>query len=340
MFVKALPWDIKQIFDKSVQLRQLDICELNGLMIMCDLKGHISVFRLCEFAHFLTDSNWDSVQTKTKAHCKERRLDFMPGACQAYAIGKQLLVNKSNNNNASNANANQTSNSNNKSSSSSSSSCCEQPAFRMIAACGRKLLLIEYNNSSPSSSSMSCLHSSMMCNSCNVALNSSSIANSIMQNPIVGVTQLTSSSNLPATSSTSSPAATAAAPLSSSASGQNLCGVGGGGGGEAAMLSMMSAAMTSLDRNDIVKMFQIKKEFTCSDVPNLINLVTSFSGENYILVSYKNKCELLSERNGECLKQFQFNPMSNIRSIVELYDNNKLEILVTYNCKYFHNFKY
>lgn len=254
-----------------MQLRQLDICELNGLMVMCDLKGHISVFKLSEFNHVLSDSNWESSQTKSKSHCKERRLEIIPAACHIYAIGKQLVVAK------------------NKS--------VEPPVFRMIAACGRKLLLIEYNNSSPASTSMSCLQSNVVCNSC-ATLNSSAIVNSLVQNPIVGVTQLT----------------TGAGMLNTSASGQNLCLMDG-------------------DRNDITKLFQIKKEFICSDVPNLINLVNSFSGENYILVSYKNKCEMISERSGECLKQFQFNPMSNIRSIVELYDNHKLEILVTYNSK-------
>lgn len=304
---------------------------------MCDLKGHISVFRLCEFGHFLTDSNWDSSQTKTKAHCKERRLEFLPSACQTYAIGKQLIVSKSNNTTKS-------------SSSSSSSSSSEQPGFRMLAACGRKLYLIEYVNPNNSMSSSSALSSSttclqQVCNTCNASLNSSSIVNCLVQNPIIGVTQLASGAppppplvqQLPSSGSSSSTitstvaAASSAsvnnvtAPLSSSASGQNIC-AGVGVGGE--MCGGLGA-----DRNDLTKMFQIRKEFTCSDVPNLINLVTSFSGENYILVSYKNKFELLSERTGEVLKQFQFNPMSNIRSIVELYDNQKLEILVTYNCK-------
>lgn len=275
---------------------------------MCDLKGHISVFRLCEFSHALTDSNWETSQTKTKVHVKERRLEIIPGTCQAYAIGKQLIV-SSDKTKSNNGTTN------------------DQTPFRMLVACGRKLLLIEYNTASPPvSSSMTCLQqqqANIVCNSCNAALNNSSIANSLVQNPIIGVTQLTTTaSGGMMNGGGCGGGGVTPSPLSSSASGQNLC----GGGGDMPMMMMC-------DRNDITKMFQVKKEFTCSDVPNLINLMNSFSGENYILVSYKNKCELLSERNGECLKQFQFNSMSNIRSIVELYDNHKLEILVTYNCK-------
>lgn len=268
---EALPWDIKPLFDKSVQLRQLDICELNGLMIMCDVKGHVSVFRLAEFSQIVADSSsWDSDQAKTKAHCKEHRLEIIPAACHTYAIGKQLIVTRN-----------------------KSTGVQEPSSLRLLAACGRKLFLIEYSANSSTGASTSSL-SNMVCNSCATAtLNSSSIANSLVQNPIVGVTQLATGPGLP-----------------SSLSGQNLSG----------------------DADDVTKLFQIRREFICSDVPNLINLVNSFSGENYILVSYKNKCELLSERSGECLKQFQFNSMSNIRSIVELYDNHKLEILVTYNC--------
>ena len=58
----------------------------------------------------------------------------------------------------------------------------------------------------------------------------------------------------------------------------------------------------------------------------------------YILVAYKSKCELISEKYGECLRQFQFNrPTATISSIVELYDENgqRPELLVTYNCKLF-----
>ena len=68
-------------------------------------------------------------------------------------------------------------------------------------------------------------------------------------------------------------------------------------------------------------------------------MIESISDEIYsqfILVAYKSKCELISEKNGECIRQIQFSPISTIRSIVELYDNEKLELLITHNS----NFKY
>lgn len=229
---EAIPWEIKQIFDKTVQLRQIDICDQFGLMIFCDFKGRICVFRLSEFAQIISDSSCDQSQAKTKAHCKERKLEFLSG-CHVYAISKQL-VNKADN-------------------------------FKIVAACGRKLILIQYKSPSATSN---------MCNNC--AANHS---------------------------------------ISSSPSSQNL-----------GNIDPSSA--------DLLKLFLFRKEIICSDVPNLINLVASFTGENYILAGYKNKCELIAEKSGECLKQFQFNQLSNIRSIVELYDNHQLEILVTYNCKY------
>ena len=68
-------------------------------------------------------------------------------------------------------------------------------------------------------------------------------------------------------------------------------------------------------------------------MPVLLNFVESFSGDSFLLVGYKNRCELLSEKTGECLRHFPFSPLATITSIVELYDNNKLEILVTHNCK-------
>ena len=224
--LKALPWDIKQIFDKSVQLRQLDICELNGLMIMCDYRGHISVFKLSDFNQILTDSNWESTQTKTKAHCKEHRLEFIPAACQTYTIGKQLIMTTTSKSNGAGGKNITTS----------------HQCFRMLAACGRKLLLIEYTGCSVAAAAAAAAASSgatsvgsTVCNTCanmNPINSSSSIVNSLVQNPIVGVTQLTPAAGV-------MPAAAAA--LSSSSSGQNLC------------------ALEAIEGNDITKMFQIKK---------------------------------------------------------------------------------
>jgi hypothetical protein len=69
-------------------------------------------------------------------------------------------------------------------------------------------------------------------------------------------------------------------------------------------------------------------------LPQIINLIEIVNGENYsqyILVAYKSKFEIISEKTGDCLQQFQFCSMSTIRSIVELYDKEKLELLVTHN---------
>lgn len=214
-------------------------------MIFCDFKGRICVFRLSEFAQTMSDSSWDQSQSKTKLFCKEHRLEFISG-CHVYAISKQL-INKN-------------------------------EYFKIVAACGKKLVLINYKSQ---------LNSANVCNSCATTLNT---ANTDFSN-----------------SSASS------ACMRSSSSSQNI-------------------GNTDPFQNDVTKLFYVRKEINCSDVPQIINLVDSFTGENYILVGYKNKCELISERLGECLKQFQFNQLSTIRSIVELYDNHQLEILVTHNC--------
>ena len=80
----------------------------------------------------------------------------------------------------------------------------------------------------------------------------------------------------------------------------------------------------------------IRKEFNCSDVPQLINLIwvqPNDLNSSHIMVAYKNKCELLCEKTGDVLRQFQFNHLATIRSMVELYDNERLEVLVTHSCK-------
>jgi hypothetical protein len=100
-----------------VQPRQLDICESYGLLIMLFDKGRICVFKMSEFNQIVSDGNWDPSQTKTKANCKEHKLDFISG-CHKYAISKQL-INKS-------------------------------ECLKIIAACGKKLILAQMK--SPDSS--------------------------------------------------------------------------------------------------------------------------------------------------------------------------------------------
>lgn len=196
-----MPWDIKQIFDKTVQLRQLDVCELFGFMIFCDYKGHISVFKLNEFNQILSDSNWDNSQTKSKLHCKEHRLEFISG-CHMYAISKQL-INKNEN-------------------------------FKLVAACGRKLYLIEYSNAQVCNSCAASINNNINYNSNNNSnanmnsnnSNSNNLVNQLALNPMIGL------SNLPITNTS----------LASSSSFQNF-------------------PVTEFT-NDITKMFQIKKVIT------------------------------------------------------------------------------
>lgn len=77
-----------------------------------------------------------------------------------------------------------------------------------------------------------------------------------------------------------------------------------------------------------------EKEINCSEVPQLINLIwiqPNDLSSSYIMVAYRNKCELICERTGDVLRQFQFGHLSTIRSMVELYDNERLEVLVTHS---------
>ena len=129
MITEAIPWELKQIFDKTVQLKQINICELNGLMVLLIDKGRICIFKLSEFSQIMSDSNWDQNQTKSKQHCKERKLEFVNG-CQIYAMSKNL-INKTD-------------------------------QVKIIAACGKKLLVI-YSKSS------SC--STNICSSCIASMN-------------------------------------------------------------------------------------------------------------------------------------------------------------------------
>ncbi|CAF0797732.1 unnamed protein product [Brachionus calyciflorus] len=230
---EAIPWEIKQIFDKTVQLRQIDICDLYGLMVFCDFKGRLCVFKLSDFSQLLSDSSLDESQARNKFHCKENKLDFISG-CQIYAISKPIYGNQE---------------------------------LKIVAACGKKMIVVNYKN--------------QLNNTC---LNCSPLHVSP-----------TNSKN-----------------LTSSSSFQNI-------------------QNSEQIKNDITKLFQIKKEISCFEAPSFVNLVDNFKGDFYILLGYKNRCELISETTGELLKLVNFNQSSTIRSIVELYDNDEPEILVTYN---------
>jgi hypothetical protein len=216
-------------------------------MILLTDKGRICVFKLTDFNQILGDSHWDEPQVKGKLECKEHKIDFVH-ACHTYALSKYLIK--------------------------------QNDTFRVAAACGKKLLIIDAKNN--------------VCNSC-ATLNMSHNVSNFNNTNNAAMFHLSAVSN--------------------------------------------QINETSEKRDEhIVNDFYLKKEITLSDVPQLINIVDTFTSENYILVGYKNKCELLSERSGESLRQFHFNSLSTIRSIVELYDNNKLELLATHNCnsKKFH----
>jgi hypothetical protein len=251
---EAIPWETKQLFDKSVQLRQLDVSEQYGIMMFTDFKGRMCVFRLGEFAQIMSDSNWDQSLTKTKNDFKEHRLDFI-SSCHTYAINKQLV---------SNAN--------------------EASSLRVVAACGKKLILFQLRNQQCTNQKMcsACANLASTGNSNSSSSNNSSSGNGILMN------KSSSAHNL----STLEPAAA----------------------------------------GDVSSLFQIFKEITCSDVPQIVNIIETYNGETYLLIAYKSRCEIIDERTGDYLRIFQFNPMATIRSIVELYDNKQLEILVTHNC--------
>ena len=210
------------------------------------------VFRLCEFNQIMSDSNWDQSLTKNKIDCKEHKLDFI-NSCHVYAINKQLVSKKD--------------------------------TFKVVAACGKKLILFQLKTQQCTSQKMcpACSNASMMMD-----------GNQINNNATGG-----SSSN--------------GTSIKSSFSAQNL---------------------ENLEcSNDMSGLFQIKKEIICFEVPQIVNVVDTFNGESYIIVGYKAKCEIIDQNSGEYLHLFQLNPLSSIRSIVELYDNKQLEMLITHNCE-------
>ena len=80
-----MPWDVKALFDKSVQLRQLSVCETNNMFVALTDKGRVSVFSLDELR---TSSSADTV--KTKLEMKERRVEAVVG-CQLFAMCKHII---------------------------------------------------------------------------------------------------------------------------------------------------------------------------------------------------------------------------------------------------------
>lgn len=209
------------------------------------------MFKLAELSQLLNEST-NQDQAKTKNDCRQHRLEFLH-ACTVYTLKKQPI---------------------------NVTDC-----FKLVAACGRKLVIIESNlNSQP-----------LVCDSCTTTNHSSNTSNPLGEFSNLNL-------NTPNTPTT----------LNDSVSTPNLSDL----------------------TNDITSLFHIKKEINCSDIPIQLHLIESFQEDSYsqyILIAYKSRCELISEKTGECLRYIQFSQMSTIKSIVELYDNDKLELLITHN---------
>lgn len=221
-----------------MQVRQIDVWEPYGLLVMLIDKGRICIFKLNELSQLLNES---TEQARNKNHCREHRLEFIQ-SCNVYCIKKQPIN--------------------------------HNECFKIIASCGRKLVVIESNLVS------------MICDQCIIATN-----------PITELSSLNLNSPSVIMDSSSSP---------------NL----------------------AEHLNDMTNLFHVKKEIFLSEVPQFVNIIESVTDDNYsqyILVSYKTKCELISEKTGDLLRQLSFGQMSTIRSIVELYDNDKIELLITHN---------
>jgi hypothetical protein len=87
---EAIPWDTRKIFEKNISARQIEVCELFGLLFILWDKGYVSVFKLSELRQIMNDTNFNdtSSNAKTKLQCKENRLEAISG-CHLYAIGKR-----------------------------------------------------------------------------------------------------------------------------------------------------------------------------------------------------------------------------------------------------------
>lgn len=233
-----------------MQIRQLDVWEQYGLLVMLLEKGRICIFKLNELNQLLNESNIE--QSKNKNDCRQHRLEFLH-SCNVYALKKQPI---------------------------NSSEC-----FKIVAACGRKLVIIESNLSNQSN----------ICDSCITNLNASNIViNNSSTNPLFTEMSSLNLNNMPTITQ---------------------------------QFDSNSTPNLNDFVNDISSLFQIKKEFMCSDIPVQLNIIESVLDDTYsqyILIAYRNKCELISEKTGECLRYIQFSQMSAIRSIVELYDNEKI----------------
>jgi len=238
-------------------MRQLDIIEQLGLMIFLNDRGRICVFKLSEFSQLLNDSS-SSEAAKTRAHCKERKLEF-PQQCTVYTQ--------------------------------STNHVSKNGIFKLMAACGKKIYVME-------SRCVNCGNTGNNTNTNNSQYNSD--MNSSINDYIVYNASYISDVN------------------------NNI------------NLSINNSSLSEIDLPNFSS-FIVKKELNVSDVPQLMKIIENME-TTLIICAYKSKCEVISEKTGECLKQFQFSHLSTIRSIVELYDNDKLEILLTHSCKHIHIF--
>lgn len=104
---EAIPWELKQIFDKSVQIKQIDVCEQMGIMFFLNDRGRIYAIKLTEFNQILNESN---LEPKTRVHCKDYKLEIIHG-CNFYTMSNQFLL---------------------------------KPApFKFVAVCSKRLLIVE-----------------------------------------------------------------------------------------------------------------------------------------------------------------------------------------------------
>ncbi len=108
-------------------MRQLDVWEAYGLLILLTEKGRICAFKLNDLSQNLNESNF---QTRNKNQCRENRVELI-NSCSIYAIKKQPL------------NYNE--------------------CFKIVASCGKKLIIIESNSTSNSQNSI--------CDTCKTSAN-------------------------------------------------------------------------------------------------------------------------------------------------------------------------
>jgi hypothetical protein len=102
---------LTEIFDKTIQVRQLDVWEQYGLLVLLLDKGRLCLFKLNELNQILKETNFET-QPKNKSFCRGRRIESIQ-SCNTYSIKKQPL------------NTNE--------------------CFKILAACGRRLIILEAN---------------------------------------------------------------------------------------------------------------------------------------------------------------------------------------------------